>query len=980
MCIHNVLSLFPCFKCDLVSQEKCESEDIKDMMDEVDSILNEASDDDFKSVSSVLEPQAGPIGTLIGKLVRRRDMTVSDQLQAGMLVALYVTGSMDTFYASVALMFKQYSFRRASTIYHCALQEAYLAKVPSHIRKIITVIDYSTTAAFLGLAISGVYSKMYPSDSYESQGNNIWANTDGFNDYFSVPSVAKRGNRDEVIASVKKSMIKVVVKDGSSTNSAFAFHLDGSLFVTVGHIFRPDSPKWECQAHLTTSAGITKPVQSFVLTPDCVTFMANDIAVFDAALLPRGSLRKFLPPGEIDKASRKGLLINPMLVTPGIVDMCSYSTTTYKSDFGNAIRGDFMTGVRSDAKPVRGDCGSLIVSQIGEKWVITGMHCAGSPPHVKHTTIVTTQLCQDNFRSFKPLVAMSDPGDTKQFSIGVPRSGPLGKPYRKGVHCWTPAKCEVLGSFPNGVTTTSSVEPTAIHDRVVDICGVSPAVGVPLMKAVQREDGTWINPFTIATEQQGAVSGLFPITDVIKCVNSFYEDVTRDGTDWLKDVRNLTTMEGINGIVENQHINRIVMKTSGGFNFPGKKSKYFTLRDDELWYPSDEVSDAISELECTYSLGERARPIFNATLKDEPLSKKKIAAGKTRVFTASPVHVTIVERKQYMGICAAIEDNNILTECAVAMNHLVSWDLIYKHITTFGEDRVIAGDYGNYDKGMPPIFILGSFMLLDRLRSVHVPLSRRDQLISQGLATDIAFPVVNMNKELIQFYGGNPSGHPLTSVVNSLANSLFMRFCYFKCGFALETFTFNVKLITYGDDNAMGSRVDGFNHTSIQRVLAEHGVKFTMSDKEAESKPFCHISEIDFLKRKFSKIGDKIVAPLDEKSIFKSLCYWVRKDTIESPQQLAQSYGAARREWCLHGEEVFNHRVSQMEKVLDCSIGEKIKRHFTRQHTMDFDTTWDFLFGDPERYSWDEFDSYSTLEELVSLSHLCEPSQAIWEE
>jgi hypothetical protein len=207
-----------------------------------------------------------------------------------------------------------------------------------------------------------------------------------------------------------------------------------------------------------------------------------------------------------------------------------------------------------------------------------------------------------------------------------------------------------------------------------------------------------------------------------------------------------------------------------------------------------------------------------------------------------------------------------------------------------------------------------------------------------------------------------------------------MRFCYYSIGFPLETFTFNVKLITYGDDNVMGSNVSGFNHTAIKDVLEAHGVKFTMSDKDAISKPFCHVSEIDFLKRKFIVIKDRVVAPLDEKSIFKSMCYWVRKDTIESPQQLAQSYGAARREWCLYGEEHFNKRIAQMDRVLDCPIGEEIKRYFTRQHTLDFEATWDFLFGDPERYTWTDDDAVLPLDQLEALSRDFVPSPAVWEE
>jgi len=88
---------------------------------------------------------------------------------------------------------------------------------------------------------------------------------------------------------------------------------------------------------------------------------------------------------------------------------------------------------------------------------------------------------------------------------------------------------------------------------------------------------------------------------------------------------------------------------------------------------------------------------------------------------------------------------------------------------------------------------------------------------------DTAFPVVNVNGDLVEFFGTNPSGHPLTVIVNSIVNSLYMRYAYCLInpqGKNCRHFKKNVNLMTYGDDNAMGvSRAVPGSTTQIFRKL-----------------------------------------------------------------------------------------------------------------------------------------------------------------
>jgi hypothetical protein len=271
------------------------------------------------------------------------------------------------------------------------------------------------------------------------------------------------------------------------------------------------------------------------------------------------------------------------------------------------------------------------------------------------------------------------------------------------------------------------------------------------------------------------------------------------------------------------------------------------------------------------------------------------------------------------------------------------WDELYKHIVKFGTDRVVAGDFETFDKKMMAMIIAATFRVLNTLRGASYPAGNRDTMICKGICTDISFPITNMNGDLIQFFGGNSSGHPLTIIVNSIANSIYMRFAYMKTGHDLLTFKDNVSLVVMGDDNILGSKVDTYNHTSISSALKSVGIKYTMADKEADSKPFCDISEVDFCKRSFVLLDGRCIAPLALKSVLKSLCMYVEKGNISHEEQLAQSYLAARREWSLHGSEVFAQNVSRMTLIL--SKHPDIERFFIAKHGWPYLKTLHWTLG-----------------------------------
>lgn len=196
-----------------------------------------------------------------------------------------------------------------------------------------------------------------------------------------------------------------------------------------------------------------------------------------------------------------------------------------------------------------------------------------------------------------------------------------------------------------------------------------------------------------------------------------------------------------------------------------------------------------------------------------------------------------------------------------------------------------------------------------------------DLLVVRGIAEDVAFPFVDFNGDLIEFFGSNPSGQPLTVIVNSIANSLYMRYCYrvLNPNQEAKTFKSNVRLMTYGDDNVMSVNptTQWFNHTSISTTLEAVGIGYTMADKDAKSVPYIPFDEVTFLKRKFvyDKDIDAIVCPIDEDSIHKVLTMGVVSRDDSREKQAADVLQSVVREYFWYGRTSFEQHREMMMRI-----------------------------------------------------------------
>lgn len=389
---------------------------------------------------------------------------------------------------------------------------------------------------------------------------------------------------------------------------------------------------------------------------------------------------------------------------------------------------------------------------------------------------------------------------------------------------------------------------------------------------------------------------------------------------------------GINGIDGSYYYNRLPLPTSGGFAHKGRKEKYL-IKDVSL--PEHEVnyvfSEPIKKEHCkmldNYKKGVRNDVIWDHNFKDEPLSAEKIRKNKCRIFNSGPMAFMVLVRQYFLWCIPLFSgDHRCKYGMAIGANCYSSdWNDIYNHVTKHGRDRIIAGDYKSFDKSMPPEMMMCAFNVLIKIAKDY-GWSEEDIRVMRGIATDICYPISNCFGTLIEFFGSNPSGHPLTTPINGMCNIMYIMIAVYniaehsKIDIKYDYFLNHVSIVTYGDDNIMSSAHDEINHNSISSALMEYGIEYTLSDKSEGTATLRSIFDERFLKRNFRpnvNIKGLTAAQLDEDSIIKMQTVYVESKSITSKQQHAEITLSALREYFQYGKKKFNYHREFLNSLVD---------------------------------------------------------------
>jgi len=565
---------------------------------------------------------------------------------------------------------------------------------------------------------------------------------------------------------------------------------------------------------------------------------------------------------------------------------------------------------------VDGDCGSIILSEGGVGPIILGIHVALGPGRIYALRVAQDFLDEELSRFPVPMIQS---GSVSYSANSAPQE--LTSLSNKAeVRYFPDGNAMVYGSF-NGhrAQSKSRVAPSCISKTLLER-GYEMEHGPPVMrgwKPWRHNLGPAIDPGTH-----------IDIDLMDDCARNFANDLIRGFSkiDLLKMIEydDFTVTNGASGV---RFVDKMNRGTSAGFPF--NKSKRHFLEQIEpqrdLSDPvefTEEIKARIRDCGLCYDNATQYHPVYNGALKDEPRSFAKIAEQNTRVFMGGPVEHVFVTRRELLSFTKVMQENKFVSECAAGtIAQSTEWDNIYTYLTQFGEDRVVDGDYSKFDKNMESTVILMVFRVITRvLKEAGASCEHLRRVWCIGY--DLAFPMINYHGTLMQTCKGHVSGEAMTVIVNSIANSLYVRYTYAlnRSDRSCADFKKEVALLTYGDDFVAGIHPKcDFNFSKLQAGMMKINVKVTPADKNAQTYDYMSIRNINFLKRGFryeAELG-YYVCPLEVSSIRKSLLVNVRSKEVDAYEQCVSTMGSAVREYFWHGNEVFEREVKFLKEIVE---------------------------------------------------------------
>ena len=302
--------------------------------------------------------------------------------------------------------------------------------------------------------------------------------------------------------------------------------------------------------------------------------------------------------------------------------------------------------------------------------------------------------------------------------------------------------------------------------------------------------------------------------------------------------------------------------------------------------------------------------MFVDFLKDETRPLAKVEAVATRAISGAPLDYSVACRMYFGAFMSSIYCNHTVCGMAPGINYYTEWDMLAGALLQPG-GRVFAGDFKAFDASeQPDIFQLC-------LRYINNWYSRygdceQDNLVRTVLFEDLVHSrhltgTGCVRDSLVQWNKSLPSGHPLTTIVNSMYSLFALTACYVIATGDSTNMWDHVFICTYGDDNVVGvsdAVSDVFNQVTVAELMAKHfRLVYTSDKKGADLVPYETINDITFLKRSFvrAECDGGWAAPLAMDSILYRTYFYKSERSFKRDQ--AQNFADAMLELSLHPED-----------------------------------------------------------------------------
>lgn len=549
-----------------------------------------------------------------------------------------------------------------------------------------------------------------------------------------------------------------------------------------------------------------------------------------------------------------------------------------------------------------GDCGApVIINSTAFAKNILGFHFGGSPGFGT-CSVITFKDIEKHVRKEKEGMNINslDINSQKvelQADFILPLKGSfqqIGKTSRPIVH---PVRTTLRPSLVHGFNGPTTMAPALLRPSLTP--------DGPMIKGLQKN--------------QSSVRLVNPVVLDI-AVGSYLEKMDKYPGLEIEN-RVLTFEEACAGIPGERYFPPLKRSKSAGWPwlFDATKGKTDWLGSTEWDFSSPEcqhLRKIVHEAEEQCRLGQVPEAYFIDTLKDEKRPLEKVNAGKTRTFSAAPMHFSILFRKYFLGFIAYISRTRYTNECAVGTNvYSEDWRHLAEELLRFGDDGFTDGDFVNFDGTI-------NYYIFDRIIEIvnrFYADSPQNQLVRRML-WEIITRAPHILYDLVYIVShGQPSGNPATAPFNSIYVSLAMRYCIGLIDInLLLKFNHYFILMTYGDDFIL-SVLKKFRHLVNGKTLdarfQEIGMGLTDANKQPHDGSFHTLSEIRFLKRGFAYDEELKwwFAPIEPLSITE-MCNWIRKSPSDLKATMV-NVNTAQYELFHHPEYVYDEFVRKLQGV-----------------------------------------------------------------
>ncbi len=655
---------------------------------------------------------------------------------------------------------------------------------------------------------------------------------------------------------------------------------------------------------------------------DLVIIPDSDLILFNLTIRPREKMIKlFFQDNEDLVGNWSGFYLGR--TDEGDIKLNSVGKIhgTFNNQFPH-LGSQYWSGISKD-KTVKGDCGSILIIHDGI-CAIAGMHSMGIKvnPLINSNTIWSTPINNNAIERFpKYMVEINSPQvkEGTEFQSLHPKAivNYIDRIDHIGVH----------GTIATSISNSKTrVAKSPLCDYMLTR-GISTKLVAPKFKG----QNTYM-PYHLWMKAVAYSQSNIPV-DVMKvAILDYLSPLLALDTSHIKM---LTDREALNGRKGCRYIDGMILSTSPGYPRTGKKRDYVEEDPDELNPDGKKLKPEIEEeylkILDDFSKGLTSGSIFVTVTKDEPVTQEKNEIGKIRIFNTMPMSFILATRKIFLSLIKFFQENRVESEMAVGINaHSTEWHNILKYLN-FGIEptseniddmKVLAGDFKSFDLSMHSDTLYAVKTVI--LSILSQTWSDEDLIMANTCLTEIIHKYVKVKGELYSVNNSNPSGNPLTVIINCIANSLYMRCvyyaqCYKRGDKIIQPFQDIHRMLTYGDDNIISvGEHSPLNHLIIRDQLAEWNIGYTMADKGAEFTPYISIHEATFLKRKwkYDEHTKHFMAPLAIESIHKMLCIWnYSKNAFD--EQMEGVIRSAVFEIFQHGEAKYIELCEIIQGYLD---------------------------------------------------------------